>query len=104
MIRKAFKMKVHPEKTAEYFRRHNPIWENLKTLLKGHGVHNYSIFLDSESGRRNGINSRFDLPHQSTYGSRIRRFLALTPFGCADVVFSYPFGQCSLFLTFRIPS
>lgn len=49
MIRKAFKMKVYPNKTAEYVQRHNPIWEDLKSLLKHHGVHNYSIFLDSET-------------------------------------------------------
>ena len=49
MIRKAFKMKVYPEKTAEYIQRHNPIWEELKSLLKNHGVHNYIIFLDSET-------------------------------------------------------
>lgn len=47
MIRKAFKMEVYPEKTDEYIQRHNPIWEDLKLLLKDHGVHNYSIFFDS---------------------------------------------------------
>lgn len=49
MIRKAFKMKVYPEKTAEYIQRHNPIWEELKDMLKEQGVYNYSIFLDSDS-------------------------------------------------------
>ncbi|WP_142786626.1 L-rhamnose mutarotase [Changchengzhania lutea] len=49
MIRKAFKMKVFPEKIEEYVKRHNPIWEDLKSLLKDHGVHNYSIFLDKET-------------------------------------------------------
>jgi len=49
MIRKAFKMKVYPEKTVEYIHRHNPVWEDLKSLLKHHGVHNYSIFHDLET-------------------------------------------------------
>lgn len=49
MIRKAFKMKVYPDKIEEYIKRHNPIWKELQEALKKHGVHNYSIFLDSES-------------------------------------------------------
>lgn len=49
MIRKAFKMKVYSEKIEEYTNRHNPIWPELQKVLKGHGVHNYSIFLDRET-------------------------------------------------------
>ena len=49
MIRKAFKMKVYPSKIDEYIERHNPIWPELEELLKAHGVHNYSIFLDAET-------------------------------------------------------
>ena len=47
MIRKAFLMHVHPDQHEEYERRHNPIWQELEDTLKSHGVHNYSIFLDS---------------------------------------------------------
>jgi len=39
-------MRVHPDKQAEYASRHNPIWPELAGVLKEHGVHNYSIFLD----------------------------------------------------------
>jgi L-rhamnose mutarotase len=46
MIRKAFIMAVHPGQEAEYARRHQPIWDELTAVLKSHGVHNYSIFLD----------------------------------------------------------
>ncbi len=46
MIRKAFKMWVHPEQHQEYERRHRPIWQELEQTLRAHGVHNYSIFLD----------------------------------------------------------
>lgn len=49
MIRKAFKMKVFPNKKEEYTKRHNPIWDDLKEVLHAHGVSNYSIFMDSES-------------------------------------------------------
>ncbi len=46
MIRKAFKMSVHATAHAEYERRHNPIWEELRDALLAHGVRSYSIFLD----------------------------------------------------------
>ena len=49
MIRKAFKMKVYREKHKEYKKRHDEIWESLKKVLKSHGAHNYSIFLDEET-------------------------------------------------------
>ena len=49
MIRKAFRMQVHPDQHEEYRKRHNPIWDQLHQTLKAHGVHNYSIFLDEES-------------------------------------------------------
>jgi len=46
VIRKAFRMSVHPEQHAEYERRHNPIWPELERVLRDHGVRSYSIFLD----------------------------------------------------------
>ena len=49
MIRKAFIMSVRPAAESEYERRHNPIWPELADVLKSHGVHNYSIFLDPET-------------------------------------------------------
>jgi len=45
VIRKAFVMQVHPDQHAEYERRHRPIWPELAAVLKQHGAHNYSIFL-----------------------------------------------------------
>ena len=42
-------MKVYPDKVEEYIKRHNPIWKELEEVLKDHGVHNYSIFLDDET-------------------------------------------------------
>lgn len=49
MLRLAFKMKLKPGCAAEYERRHQHLWPELQTLLKGAGIFDYSIFLDSES-------------------------------------------------------
>jgi L-rhamnose mutarotase len=46
MLRKAFRMSVHDGQTAEYERRHRPIWSELERVLFEHGVRTYSIFLD----------------------------------------------------------
>jgi L-rhamnose mutarotase len=50
MIRKAFRMSVHKGREEEYARRHNPIWQELADTLSAHGVRNYSIFLDPQTG------------------------------------------------------
>lgn len=50
MIRKAFRMSVHKGHEEEYARRHNPIWQELADTLSGHGVSNYSIFFDRQTG------------------------------------------------------
>jgi L-rhamnose mutarotase len=49
MLRKAFKMSVHPDRHEEYTSRHNPIWPELEKALLDHGVRNYSIYLDPET-------------------------------------------------------
>ena len=46
MIRRAFRMSVHPAQQDEYARRHQPIWRELEQTLLTHGVRTYSIFLD----------------------------------------------------------
>lgn len=51
MIRKAFKMSVHPNQHDEYARRHNPIWPELQQALRAHGVSTYSIFLDPKTSQ-----------------------------------------------------
>jgi len=45
-IRKAFVMSVNSDKHEEYQRRHDFIWPELQALLKSHGAHHYSIFLE----------------------------------------------------------
>lgn len=49
MPRLAFKMKLKPDSAAEYVRRHDAIWPELKQLLKDAGISEYSIFLDRET-------------------------------------------------------
>ena len=51
MIRKAFVMGVKRGCEAEYEKRHNPIWPELETVLKQHGVRSYSIFLHPETNQ-----------------------------------------------------
>ena len=48
MLRKAFVMQVHADKHQEYQQRHDPIWPELAQVLKDHGAHHYSIFLDAQ--------------------------------------------------------
>ena len=49
MQRVAFKMKLFKGKEAEYKKRHDELWPDLKLLLKNAGVKDYSIFLDEET-------------------------------------------------------
>lgn len=46
---KAFKMKLYPGCEAEYERRHNELWPEMKETIHAHGGKNYSIFLDRET-------------------------------------------------------
>ena len=43
-IRQAFVMTVDEGQREEYERRHRPIWPELETVLKDHGVITYSIY------------------------------------------------------------
>ena len=49
MGRIAFKMKLNPGQAEEYRRRHDAIWPELTSLLRGSGISDYSIFLDSDT-------------------------------------------------------
>ena len=46
---KAFKMKLYPDCEAEYKRRHNELWPEMKEMIHAHGGKKYSIFLDRET-------------------------------------------------------
>ena len=45
----AFKMKLNPGQAAEYKKRHDAIWPELKKAISESGVYDYSIFLDEET-------------------------------------------------------
>lgn len=47
--RLAFKMKLKPGLKAEYRKRHDALWPELRKLLADAGVSEYSIFLDEET-------------------------------------------------------
>ena len=49
MERLAFKMYLNVGQKEEYRKRHNELWPELRQLLKGAGVSEYSIFLDEET-------------------------------------------------------
>jgi L-rhamnose mutarotase len=55
MNRLAFKMKLHQGQEAEYQRRHDELWPELKALLKQTGISEYSIFLDEETNTLFGV-------------------------------------------------
>lgn len=46
---KAFKMKINAGQAEEYEKRHQALWEEMKTMIHEYGGKNYSIFLDEET-------------------------------------------------------
>ena len=48
-MEKAFKMKLKPGCKAEYKKRHDAIWPELKKAISESGVYDYSIYLDEET-------------------------------------------------------
>ena len=51
----AFRMNLFPGQAAEYKKRHDEVFPELKTALKDAGVSDYSIWLDAESYHLFGI-------------------------------------------------
>ena len=46
---KGFKMKLYDGMEAEYERRHNLLWDEMKDMIHQYGGKNYTIFLDRET-------------------------------------------------------
>jgi L-rhamnose mutarotase len=46
-MRLGFVMHVHPDRHAEYRRRHDALWPELAEALRAHGVRDYTIWLDA---------------------------------------------------------
>jgi len=55
MVRRAFRMQLHPGFEMEYKKRHDALWPELKDLLKKSGIREYSIFLDESSNTLFGV-------------------------------------------------
>lgn len=55
MQRVAFKMQLFKGFEDEYKKRHDEIWPELKELLKGSGISDYSIFLDETTNSLFGV-------------------------------------------------
>lgn len=55
MVRLAFKMKLLAGNVSEYRKRHDEIWPELVNLIRQHGIHDYSIFLDEHTGDLFGV-------------------------------------------------
>ncbi len=49
MKRFAFKMQLKEGYAAEYRKRHDEIWPEIKELLRSSGIYDYSIFFDESS-------------------------------------------------------
>lgn len=66
----AFRMFLNPGQAAEYKRRHDALWPELAALLRGAGIHDYSIYLDEANGvlfavlRRDADHKMDELPQQ----------------------------------------
>ena len=43
---KGFKMKLYEGMEAEYEKRHNELWDEMKDMIHEYGGKNYTIFLD----------------------------------------------------------
>ena len=46
---KGFKMKLYAGMEAEYEKRHNELWDEMRNMIHEYGGKNYSIFLDKET-------------------------------------------------------
>lgn len=46
---KGFKMKLYKGQEAEYEKRHNELWQEMKDMIHEYGGKNYSIFLDRDT-------------------------------------------------------
>jgi L-rhamnose mutarotase len=60
MKRKTFAMRLKPGNEAEYKKRHDAIWPELKAELRKAGVSDYSIYLDKKTNTLFAIQSVAD--------------------------------------------
>lgn len=63
MKRHAFAMRLNPGCEAEYKKRHDDIWPELKAELRKAGVSNYSIYLDKKTNTLFAVQNLADDAH-----------------------------------------
>ena len=68
MERFAWMGKIKPGMQAEYKRRHDAIWPEMKALLKSAGIRNYSIWSDGEL-----VFGYYECEKGAEYAARIQR-------------------------------
>ena len=59
-MRYAFHLTIREGLEDEYDRRHSAVWDDMKRMLKGAGISNYSIF-------RDGTDVILRIAHEETY-------------------------------------
>ena len=70
-MRIAFKMKLKPGCQAEYQRRHEALWPELKKLLVESGIQDYSIFHDAETDILFAVQTLEGEKHSQALGDHI---------------------------------
>lgn len=60
MSRFGFKMQLVRGQKEEYKKRHDEIWPELLSVLRQHGIHDYTIFLDEETCSLFALQNRQD--------------------------------------------
>ena len=67
MERYAWKAAIKSCKRAEYIRRHDELWPEMKSVLKEAGIVNYSIWLDGEE-----VFGYYECEKGAAYAARIQ--------------------------------
>ncbi|MFQ7079660.1 MAG: L-rhamnose mutarotase [Christensenellaceae bacterium] len=67
MERYAWKAAIKSGKRAEYIRRHDELWPEMKSVLKEAGIVNYSIWLDGEE-----VFGYYECEKGAAYAARIQ--------------------------------
>jgi L-rhamnose mutarotase len=71
MNRIAFKMKLKGGFEAEYKKRHQEIWPELRSLLASAGVFDYTIFLDRETNTLFGFQKTSSISGSQDLGKEL---------------------------------
>jgi L-rhamnose mutarotase len=85
---RAFRMTLHPGQAAEYRRRHDALWPELRDALYDAGIQSYRIYLDEPSGalfavmevaRENGLDALPGLDVMQRWWAMMADIMATNP-------------------------